>query len=219
VHWEKLASGVAFSLVLFVLLCAKMRMKALTVGVIAGVFIGVGIGVGFGIASNMALARVIAFILTFGWCVGVACGLDMAWGIAFGAVFKIRLEGVVIFGSGWFVFLMMMEMHKDMRSVMILSMASALMGFIFYSRFHIYLLECLGQSLLYLCQHLAAEQTLKFSPILHHNLIYFPLPFLASHIVLTGQTDPALARRALDACAIAPGQHEIGRIALARLQA
>jgi hypothetical protein len=88
-----------------------------------------------------------------------------------------------------------------------------------YFSLPVYLLECLAEPLLYLLQRLTGWRSLRCSPLLHHDLIYFPLPFLSRHILMAAESDPALARRALDACAIAPGLRKTGRIALASLQA
>ncbi len=60
---------------------------------------------------------------------------------------------------------------------------------------------------------------LNWCPVLFHDLSYFPHPFLRSTIVENAESDPATARRVLDACAIAPGQKRIGQRAEAELQA
>jgi energy-coupling factor transporter ATP-binding protein EcfA2 len=60
---------------------------------------------------------------------------------------------------------------------------------------------------------------LRYSPVLYHELSYFPLLRLGAQILLTADRNPALARRALEACALAPGQRGIGRRTLAQLQA
>ncbi|ASF45134.1 nSTAND1 domain-containing NTPase [Methylovulum psychrotolerans] len=97
--------------------------------------------------------------------------------------------------------------------------ASGVAAGVSYIRLPFYLMEIQAEFLSYFIQRFTGRPTLSWSPVLHHDLIYFPLPFLVSHITLTAETDPSLARRTLDACAIAPGQRRLGRIALARLQA
>jgi hypothetical protein len=83
----------------------------------------------------------------------------------------------------------------------------------------LYLIEAAIQAVLYGVQTQLQRFTLPLSPVLYHELIYFPLPFLADHIVLGAQTDPAIARSVLEAGSIAPGTRRAGEIALARLQA
>jgi hypothetical protein len=82
-----------------------------------------------------------------------------------------------------------------------------------------YPLEACLQLLLFTTQRLSGTVTLHFTPVLSQELSYLPYPSLIKHILLTAPTDPALARRVIDACAIAPGQRYVGRIALAQLQA
>jgi hypothetical protein len=61
--------------------------------------------------------------------------------------------------------------------------------------------------------------SLAWTPVLYHELSQLPLPFLENHIVAEADVNPALARRVLDACSIAPGQRRIGRRAEAKLRA
>jgi hypothetical protein len=63
------------------------------------------------------------------------------------------------------------------------------------------------------------RSSLAWSPILYHELSLVPLPFLENHILDEADANPALARRVLDACSIAPGQRRIGRRAEAKLRA
>jgi hypothetical protein len=86
-------------------------------------------------------------------------------------------------------------------------------------RLPLYLLEVPLQALLYIIQRLWAIPTIRLVPILYHDLSYLPHPFLVSHILLAAETDPLLARKVVDACAIVPGQRRLGREVLARLQA
>ncbi|WP_273703160.1 ATP-binding protein, partial [Candidatus Accumulibacter vicinus] len=72
---------------------------------------------------------------------------------------------------------------------------------------------------MYLAGGRSPARTLRHAPVLFHDLSYFPIPFLARHIVEAADSDPDLAGRVLEACAIAPGQRKIGARALAELQA
>ncbi len=98
--------------------------------------------------------------------------------------------------------------------------AGGVAGGVTVIRLPLYPLEALIQILLYfLVSNNREIATLRYSPVLFHDLSYVPYPFLVRHIVLTAERDPALVRRVLEACAIAPGQRRAGRTALARLQA
>ncbi|AUB84786.1 hypothetical protein THSYN_15045 [Candidatus Thiodictyon syntrophicum] len=88
-----------------------------------------------------------------------------------------------------------------------------------FLRVPLYLFEYPWQIIAFTIQRSTARITLAASPVLHHELSYLPLPTLAAHIHDTAARDPALARRALAACAIAPGQRRAGRRALALLRA
>ncbi|MCG8458913.1 MAG: ATP-binding protein [Holophagales bacterium] len=89
-----------------------------------------------------------------------------------------------------------------------------------YSRAPLFLFcEVPLQVFLFLKHRLTGAQNLDTSPVLWHDLSFFPLPFLGRHIESTAETNPILARRALEACAIAPGQKKVGQKVLGLLQA
>ena len=58
---------------------------------------------------------------------------------------------------------------------------------------------------------ITGRKTLHWAPVLYHELSYIPHLFLQDHLLAEADADPALARRVLDACSIAPGQRRIGR--------
>ncbi|AHF05570.1 hypothetical protein MARPU_12035 [Marichromatium purpuratum 984] len=87
-----------------------------------------------------------------------------------------------------------------------------------YLRLPLYLFEWPWQLLSFGLQRHGGAVTLGWSPVLHHELSYLPLPALTAHILDTATRDPELARRALDACAVAPGQRRAGRRALVELR-
>src|SRR6185369_11087840 len=72
---------------------------------------------------------------------------------------------------------------------------------------------------LYAWQRLTGLTTLRFVPVLYHDLSCLPHPLLGQHILLTAERDAKLTQRVIDACAIAPGQRRAGRRALSQLQA
>jgi len=86
-------------------------------------------------------------------------------------------------------------------------------------RLPLYAYEALKESFLYMIQNIFNRSTLGSVPVLYHDLSYLPHPFLGSHILLNAETDPALVKRVLEACKIAPGQRRAGQFALAHLQA
>ncbi len=135
---------------------------------------------------------------------GVVCGvaLGVAWGVSMGVAAGVVLSvsvgvssgvGAGVFGGVAFI--------------------------VTFLRIPLYPLETLLELILYLVETLSPRSTLRYSPLLFHDMSYLPYPFLAPHIILGAAKDPALARRAIDACAIAPGQRRAGLVALARLQA
>ncbi|OQW93130.1 MAG: hypothetical protein BWK79_12800 [Beggiatoa sp. IS2] len=88
-----------------------------------------------------------------------------------------------------------------------------------YCRLPLYFIEVLIQMVCWVVQNRTHQSTLRFIPVLHHNLSYFPHPFLMQHLVESAQESSVIVKQILDACAIAPGQRQIGQIALFHLQA
>jgi len=80
-------------------------------------------------------------------------------------------------------------------------------------------LELILETLARAWNTIARHSTLASTPVLYHELSPLPLLFLEGHILAEADANPALARRVLDACSIAPGQRRIGRRAEARLRA
>lgn len=152
--------------------------------------LGVAVGVVFGVAFGVALG--VALGVIHGVTLGVALGV--AFGVAGGVV--LGVVGGLGLGLSF--------------------IAAALLSFL---RLPIFVVEANVQTLLYRWQVLSGKTTLRYAPILHHDLSYCPHPFLGQHIVLTAESDLALARRALDACSVSPGQRRAGQLALAQLQA
>ncbi|HLT31069.1 MAG TPA: hypothetical protein VK013_13595 [Myxococcaceae bacterium] len=72
-------------------------------------------------------------------------------------------------------------------------------------------LEALLQLVLSVLERRFGVRTLRFSPVLWHDLSYLPLPGLAAHVQNVARHDPRLAQRVLASCFIAPGQRRIGQ--------
>ena len=86
-------------------------------------------------------------------------------------------------------------------------------------RIPVFILEVICQTAARYFNAITGRRTLRWAPVLYHELSYLPHPFLAGHILAEADADPALTRRVLDACSIAPGQRRTGRKVEARLRA
>ncbi|WP_295455452.1 hypothetical protein [uncultured Thiodictyon sp.] len=146
--------------------------------------------VALGLASGLA------------FCVAVSASLDVVLDVTFDVAFGVVLSVVLGVTHG--------VTHGVVGGVAFVA------GFL---RLPLYLIEVPWQLLAFASQRAASWITLAWSPVLHHELSYLPLPFLARHILDTAALDSALARCAFDACAVAPGQRRAGRRALAQLRA
>ena len=80
-------------------------------------------------------------------------------------------------------------------------------------------LEVILETLARMWNAMTRRSSLAWTPVLYHDLSLLPLPFLEGHILAEADANPALTRRVLDACSIAPGQRRIGRRAEAKLRA
>ncbi|WP_295436455.1 AAA family ATPase [uncultured Thiodictyon sp.] len=163
-------------------------------------------GVAFGVARSVALS--VAGGLAFGVALGVAG--SMAFGVALGVAGGVAFGVPVGVGVG---------VVSGVVSGLARGVAVGVAGSAGYLRLPIYAIELPWQLLAFAIQRTTGRITLAQSPVLHHELSYVPLPTLTRHILDTAPRDQALARRALDACAIAPGQRRAGRRALALLRA
>lgn len=87
-----------------------------------------------------------------------------------------------------------------------------LVGFsLFCYRLVFWPLEAITQLGLYALERGLGWHTLRFSPVLFHDLSYLPLPGLRAHVELGALDAPELSRRVLASCFIAPGQRRTGR--------
>ncbi|OQW92631.1 MAG: hypothetical protein BWK79_14250 [Beggiatoa sp. IS2] len=85
-----------------------------------------------------------------------------------------------------------------------------------YCRLPFYLFEIIWQLSCFILSSIFNQRTLRFTPVLYHDLSYLPHPLLTK--LVEAEQAPQLIRCVLDACAIAPGQRRAGKIALIRLQ-
>lgn len=191
------AGGVAGGVVTGVAGGVKLIAAGGVVEVVAGNFV---VGVVVGVIVGFVLDT---FVVAYSIDSGVAEGSMVASGaIALGVVVGI----VVGFVGGVAVGVAM-------------GIAVVISAWIGTFRISIYILEVPLQGILYRCENPSRPWTLQFSPVLHHNMSYLPHPFLARHVLVAAEANPALALRVLDACAIAPGQRAIGQRVLIKLQA
>ena len=196
-----------------------------------GVAMGVAMGVAFGVAWGVArVAWGVAMGVAFGVAWGVAWGVDagvtvgvnrgVAFGVAlgvvagvFGGVAKgvaVRLNRGVAFGVAMGV---AMGVAEGVAVGVAVGVAGAVACIAVILRVPVFVAE--------LAPAVAASLAgrVNWCPVLFHDLSYFPHPLLLQTIVDNAAGNPAMARRVLDACAIAPGQRRIGQRAEAELQA
>ncbi len=208
--WGKVAGGVTYGTSFGVTLGLP---GGLARGVASSIAISVAAGVAFGATGGVAAG------VGVGVAVGVAAsgGAGVAGGVPGGvAADESRgLEGVVarsVFEGMLFGVLISMPFG------MVIGVSVGMTFIPLYFRLPFLLLELPAQFLAYALAR-SGRPTLHLAPVLHHDLSYLPHPFLADHILLCADAQPALTREVLDACAIAPGQRKTGRRALLRLQA
>lgn len=189
-------------------------------GVVLGVGFGVAVGVGFGVAGVLGVTGSVAFGLVgsvvFGVLSGVSFGVligvgrGVAEGMADGVVGGVLLGTVVGVAEGLVV---------GMAEGLVVGMAGGVATILSSLRLPIYPLEALVGWGLFLARGQHPARTLRFVPVLFHDLSFLPHPFLARHIIEAADTEPDLSARVLAACQIAPGQRRAGARALAELQA
>lgn len=172
-------------------------------GVALGVTIGVAVSVTLGAITVVALGAfggVIRFTLAGGVAAGAAFGViaSVAIGVGFGRAVEVADGSGERGGSG------------------VIAIATFLAALI---RIPVFILETTLQTAARYWNSITGRRTLHWSPVLYHELSYLPHPFLASHILAEADADPALTRRVLDACSIAPGQRRTGRKVEAKLRA
>jgi hypothetical protein len=172
------------------------------------------------LAGGLSLAlKALGFDVVWLW-LALSLALSLVLGVALSVAFGMATGVVLGVGAGMASILavgIVLGVDAGIASILVVGVVFVVTAFICFVRAPSYLLESLTESLLYLLQRLTGWQSLRYSPPLHHDLIYFPLPFLVSHIVLTEETNPILAQRVIDTCLIAPGLRLLGGVAFIRL--
>ena len=161
-------------------------------GVVAGVVGGMLAGVVYGLTSGIGVG------------VGVGVVVGAIGGVVGGIVGGVLAS--VVLGAG----------------VVYNILTGAIDGVVFglaFVRLPIYLVESIHQAILHWRHGNQGVSTLRWSPVMFHELSLLPYPTLEDHIVSEASANPNLAHQALDACAFSKGQRKAGQRALARLQA
>ncbi len=197
--------GFMFGVVYWVACAVAFGVMYLGLWVVPAVMVGEwyvgGIGVGLGVLSGVA----------FGPTLSVAVGIVK--GEARGVSFGLLIVGVGLMAG------LTVGVEDGVEEGVLSGLACGVVAALSATHVLVYPLECLLQWVLYRTRGQSPARTLRYSPVLFHDLSYLPIAFLARHVVEAAETDPDLAGRVLDACAIAPGQRNNGRAALAELQA
>lgn len=213
------ASGVAYSMTYGI---AGSVVGGVTFGTAFGIAIGVGItflsGTPIQIADGIALgaASGLAFSMAVGVVYGVTFGTayDTTSGILYGIVGGIGVGvGVGVAASTT------QEIAISLQVGIAGGSAFGILFILAYCRLPFYLFEIIWQISCFILSSIFNQRTLRFTPVLYHDLSYLPHPLLAKHILVEAEQAPKLARCVLNACAVAPGQRRAGKIALISLQA
>ncbi|MEM8934347.1 MAG: hypothetical protein AAGE94_24350, partial [Acidobacteriota bacterium] len=197
---------------------------AIAFSVVISPVLGVTAGVVFGQSGGLSRLVPLPFWIVVGGGVGVAIGwiVGLGGGIAVGVLRQEtigigRIAGLsVALGLGVGI---IGEIAGDITGGKAVGLAILASLPMVLTRLPLWPFEAAFQIALFVRDRLLGTSSLHASPILWHELSYLPLPLLGRHIVSTAAHDPALARRAPVACAMAPGQRDMGRRTLERLQA
>lgn len=89
--------------------------------------------------------------------------------------------------------------------------ASALVAYLVAAfRLPIFLIESLIQAIVFAMERWVGLPTLRWSPVVHHNLSYLPYPFLRAHMTLAARTRPLEVLEVANACLKSPGNALLG---------
>lgn len=199
-------------------------------GVALGVAGGVALGVGFGVAGGVALGVATGVAggvlfgieggILFGMVLGLSDSVEAAAEKGATRSLAVTVAALVSTGVGVSVAVgLAVGVAVGVAEGIAFGVAMGVARVVSCLHLPLYPFECLMQTLLHLFAGREVARALYWSPVLFHDLSYLPLPFLARDIVTAAPSDPELVRRALDACALIPGQQRAGRLALAELQA
>ncbi|MDY7231076.1 hypothetical protein [Hyalangium rubrum] len=89
--------------------------------------------------------------------------------------------------------------------------ASALVAYLVAAfRLPIFLVETVVQAAAFGLERWAGLRTLRWSPVVHHNLSYLPYPFLRAHMALAARSRPMEVLEVANACLKSPGNALLG---------
>ncbi|WP_224240764.1 hypothetical protein [Hyalangium gracile] len=89
--------------------------------------------------------------------------------------------------------------------------ASALVAYLVAAfRLPIFLVESLVQAGAFAMERWVGLPTLRWSPVVHHNLSYLPYPFLRAHMALAARSRPLEVLEVANACLKSPGNALLG---------
>ena len=182
------------------------------------VALGLAAGVAIGVACvvvDVATGLIFGAALVGAALVGVAL-VGLADGVTVGVVLGLALLGVAVASTLEVVIGVVFGEIPEAGGHIVVTIAAFLTSL---SRIPVYLLEIIAQMAARYWNSMTGRSSLRWVPVLHHELSYLPHPFLESHLLAEADADPRLTRRVLDACSIAPGQRNTGRRVEARLRA
>ena len=181
---------------------AVLALILVGTGVVVDVAFGMATLCGVGVGLS-ALGAAVGFAApgasTVGKnAIGAAILLPVFWGVATGLLIGVNLGELL---------------ETEDRVSAIFAFPVALF------RLPFYVLEIVGQAAARCWNSMTGRKSLRWVPVLHHELSYLPHPFLEGHLLAEADADPNLTRRVLDACSIAPGQRNTGPRVEASLRA
>lgn len=172
---------------------------------------GIALGIAFIVSSELliGIAKLEVEPALLGVLLGVSGGfganaalglIGMTWTLTWSLIHSLALG--LTAGLVQYIIL-------DSTTAIYLGLGVGLSFFLFVLRLPFYPIEVIIQSALYLLQKLGGYSTLRYIPVLHHDLSYLPHPFLKAHLLLNLYQDPDLVHQVLQACTIAPGQRRL----------
>ncbi len=199
-------------------LCSLMGLfLALTTGLAAGTLVGLLSSLAMVVGQHAVVGG--AFGSTTGGVAGIVTGgcLGLVGGMCAGSI------GALARGQG-------LSINRVQLGAMVLSMvpmvfwilsgeghfggavaASALVAYLVAAfRLPIFLVEALVQAVVFGMERWARLPTLRWSPVVHHNLSYLPYPFLRAHMALAARSRPMEVLEVANACLKSPGNALLG---------
>jgi hypothetical protein len=199
-------------------LCSLMGLfLALTTGLAAGTLMGLLASLSMLLGLHAVMAE--AFGPKMGGVAGVIMGgcLGLVGGVCAGSI------GALARGQG-------LSINRVQVGAIVLSLvpmfvwgtggawrfggavaASALVAYLVAAfRLPIFLLESLIQAVAFAMERWAGLPTLRWSPVVHHNLSYLPYPFLRAHMALAARSRPMEVLEVANACLKSPGNALLG---------